>query len=209
LLADQQTRAKDEGIPKMTFSIVKRLAPAAACAVALMGAAALPTAANADVTWFVSGDFDDGGTLSGWFTVNVYGYLSNFDLKTTAGTAANSDGALLPGFEYTPENSYYSTGVVAPFYIDAQPQWQSDLHLNFANTLSHPSYNVINGGSQSFECNGSYSCFLTVDTKTRYLTSGFAQVPEPATWGLMILGFGAAGAMLRRARSARPAVATA
>ena len=29
-------------------------------------------------------------------------------------------------------------------------------------------------------------------------------VPEPATWGLMILGFGAAGSMLRRRRMANP-----
>ncbi len=32
-------------------------------------------------------------------------------------------------------------------------------------------------------------------------------VPEPATWGLMILGFGAAGALIRRRRAMAPAVA--
>lgn len=51
---------------------------------------------------------------------------------------------------------------------------------------------------------------------TRIGGVGFSQfvevpsaVPEPGTWALMIGGFGFAGAMLRRRRSARPALATA
>jgi hypothetical protein len=32
--------------------------------------------------------------------------------------------------------------------------------------------------------------------------SGFAAVPEPATWGMMVLGFGGLGALLRRRRAA-------
>jgi hypothetical protein len=32
-------------------------------------------------------------------------------------------------------------------------------------------------------------------------------VPEPAIWGLMIVGFGGMGAMLRRQRRAQPALA--
>jgi len=39
--------------------------------------------------------------------------------------------------------------------------------------------------------------------KTTQLTVTTAAVPEPAAWALMILGFGAAGAMLRRARRTR------
>ena len=31
---------------------------------------------------------------------------------------------------------------------------------------------------------------------------GVGSVPEPATWGLMIMGFGGLGAMLRRRRAA-------
>jgi hypothetical protein len=49
-----------------------------------------------------------------------------------------------------------------------------------------------------FTTNGSAACNAIVDSP--------AGVPEPATWALMILGFGGAGAILRRARSV-PAVA--
>ena len=78
----------------MKFAFAKSLAPIAACAAALMAAAA-PSAASADVHWTVNGTFDDGGSLSGFFDINVYGFLSDFDLTTTAvGT--------YPGFEYTP-----------------------------------------------------------------------------------------------------------
>lgn len=44
-----------------------------------------------------------------------------------------------------------------------------------------------------FTTNGSAACNAIVDT--------LPGVPEPATWGMMILGLGAAGAMIRRARS--------
>lgn len=39
------------------------------------------------------------------------------------------------------------------------------------------------------------------------ITAKLAAVPEPATWGLMIVGIGLAGAMLRR-RQGRPAIAS-
>ena len=44
---------------------------------------------------------------------------------------------------------------------------------------------------------------LRNDPATMYfddISATLAPVPEPATWAMMILGFGAAGAMLRRGR---------
>jgi hypothetical protein len=38
-----------------------------------------------------------------------------------------------------------------------------------------------------------------------YTTGVTAGVPEPASWAMMILGFGAAGALLRRRRGLVPA----
>ncbi|HMI18959.1 MAG TPA: PEPxxWA-CTERM sorting domain-containing protein [Sphingomonas sp.] len=46
----------------------------------------------------------------------------------------------------------------------------------------------------------SYGVRYTVGVTYNYLT--VAEMPEPATWGMMILGFGAVGAVLRRRKPA-------
>jgi len=181
----------------MKIGNAKGLLALAGCAAAIAVATA-PSTASADVTWTVTGSFDDGGSLSGFFNINVYGFLAGYDLKTTVGS---TDAA----FDYTPSNSYYSNGT---FYVDAQPQYQSDLHLTFANDLGVASAsNPIVGGSQgpSWECQGSYNCYLPANGAIRYITSGSASalVPEPAAWALMMVGFGGLGSALRRARRTR------
>jgi hypothetical protein len=55
---------------------------------------------------------------------------------------------------------------------------------------------------------GAGEAYLNIHTQTfpgGEIRGNFALVPEPATWAMMIVGFGAAGAMLRRSRS--PALA--
>ncbi len=152
-----------------------------------------PSAANADVTWNVNGTFNDGATVTGFFDINVYGYLEAYNLQTTAGD--------LPGFDYTPSNSYYSNGT---FYIDAEPQYQNDLHLTFADSLTVPTANdpIVGGASDaSWECQGSFSCYLPEDGATRFITEGFASAaPEVSTWMMMLIGVGSIGAAMRHAR---------
>ncbi|HEY8003320.1 MAG TPA: PEP-CTERM sorting domain-containing protein [Phenylobacterium sp.] len=177
----------------MKFGFAGRLSLAAGCAAAL--AAVAPSVAQADVHWVVNGAFDDGGSVSGFFDINVYGFLDGFDLTTTNGSTES-------GFEYTPLNSYYSNGT---FYVDAEPLYQSDLHLAFLDDLSVPSAgNPILGGSPgpSWECQGSFSCYIPEDGAIRYISSGSATalVPEPASWALMLAGFVGLGAGLRLAR---------
>jgi len=55
--------------------------------------------AQAIVTWTINqATFNDGGTASGFFTLNDFNYkVIDFDIKTTPGL-------LLPAFEYTPSN---------------------------------------------------------------------------------------------------------
>lgn len=159
----------------------------AACIVAM--SAGLPAAAQADITWLVNGTFDDGGTVSGQFTLDVYGYLeNNFLLTTTSGTS-------LPGFTYDAGDSYYSNGT---FYFDAQPGYSADLHLTFLDSLLLPSAsNPLVGGSPgpSWECAGSYSCYVPEGGTTRYIAAGSAvgSVPEVSTWAMMLLGFAGLG----------------
>jgi hypothetical protein len=182
------------------------------CAVAaatLLGMASAASAAT-PVTWNVTGVFNDGGTLSGTFTMDEYDFLlDNFSLTTTAGS-------LEAGGTYTKDNSFFSNTnpdyAPTPIYIDFQPGYASALHIQFANDLgvAAPTDQII-GGYQgpSFECLNSYSCpdAGNLDNYAlRYLVSGEATlvdggVPEPATWGLMIMGLGGIGAALRRRRA--------
>ena len=198
-----------------TFEIAKRAFAIAGCAAAL-GLAAAPTSASADVHWTVNGTFDDGGTVTGSFDIDIYGYIvsDTFDLKTAGGS--------LTPFEYTQDTAYHASGTipgpdydtyVAPFYIDLQPGYAQDLHLVFQSPLTVPiGHNVLLGGYQgpSYECQNSYSCYLQ-QGDIRYIASGSAKadgaaVPEPAAWALMLTGFASLGAMLRRARRETVAV---
>ena len=156
------------------------------------------SAANADVIWTVSGNFNDGGALSGTFNINQYGYLDGYSLVTTAGS-------INPGFTYTPADSYFANGA---FYVDAQPNYISDLHLTFQDNLSlaEASNPIIGGlGGPSWECDGSYSCYLPADGQTRYITNGFASTPVPEPITLTLFGAGLAGTAAIRRRKKKAA----
>lgn len=150
----------------------------------------LPAAASATVYWRVNGVFSDGTLLSGTFAINQYGFLSAASLTTEAN-------APFTGFTYAPGNSSESNGAT---YVDFQPSFQSDLHLVLANDLSHASVNPIAAGS--YECQASFNCYNATGGHTRYLTSGTATVPEPASWALLGAGFAAVGGAARRLRRA-------
>lgn len=183
------------------------------CAAA--GALAMAGVAHADTTWNLTGTFNDGGSLTGTITLNQYGFLyDNYTVTTTAGS-------LQSGFTYTSADSFFSNSTTTsipaapPFYIDFQPGYEADLHLEFSgDPLTSAPTDLFVGGYQgpSFECQNSYSCYTepTYNPTIRYLTSGEATlaVPEPASWALMIVGLGGIGGALRFNRR-KPAVATA
>jgi len=182
----------------------KTLLAAAGCVAALL-TAGVPEQAKADVTWYVTGLFDDGGVLSGYFKVNVYGYLSDYDLLAGAGSAVTTD------FEYTPATSYKNNSVSAPFYLaawDKDPAYKGGLRLEFLKPLvTGAFYNPLVTGAPgpSWDCRDSWNCPAGGSPVTRYLVSGrasnsLAGVPEPAAWSLMLLGFGALGGALRARR---------
>jgi hypothetical protein len=165
---------------------------------------ALSGPAKADVTWLVNGTFDDGGTVVGHFTINVYGFLeNNYNLLTTAG-------GTLPGFDYNPSDANITIATTTNS-VDFQINYQQDLHLTFAGNLGVPaSNNPIVGGSPgpSWECAFSYSCFVPEGGLTRYIGSGLATaVPELSTWAMMGLGFVGLGGLAFRRRAVRAPLA--
>lgn len=71
----------------------------------------------------------------------------------------------------------------------------SDLLLNY----------TITGGTGRFvDASGAFTGLGTADARLRpsTVTLSFAAVPEPSTWAMMLLGFGAVGFAMRRRRSA-------
>jgi PEP-CTERM motif len=208
-------RSLKEQAKIMNLHNFRRVAPLALCALALAGA----TAARADIQWTVTGTFDDGATLSGYFDVNMYDQFSDFDLKTSGGSVVGSQ-----------EYKFGADGLSSwsqPDFVEFQPFYQADLHLGFALDLGAVAATneiLISGPTPgpSFECIDSFNCD-TYQGPTHFLTSGSATglvipdindggngsgsdtgagngVPEPASWALMIAGFGMAGGMLRSSR---------
>jgi hypothetical protein len=62
---------------------------------------------------------------------------------------------------------------------------------------------VITNTNNSTPREISHVSFFDSDT---FLPPNDISVPEPATWAMMIMGFGAAGSVLRRRKAARVAV---
>jgi hypothetical protein len=156
----------------------------AALMAGVISVAVVGSEAKADVYWTVDATFTDGTTVTGTFVTNVYGYLeSNYSLTTEAFGP-------FPGFTYNSSDSYYSNGT---FYVDAQPGYEQDLHLQFSDPLNvvNPDNPIVGGNlGPSYECVGSYSCYVPSGGSTRYIDGGFASsVPEPSTWALLLVGF--------------------
>lgn len=76
------------------------------------------------------------------------------------------------------------------------------LSFGFVDPLYNP--NQSNTFSVNLQLTGVPSGTMSL---TETITQGGGAVPEPATWALMILGFGSAGAALRRRRGALAATA--
>jgi hypothetical protein len=176
------------------------------------------TSARADIVYVLSGvQFDDGGTLSGSFTLNTYGYLESYNLTSTLGSTINgfsyaspapNAGGIVPG---TPPGS----GVLLFPNIDPD---QSALQLTFKFPFGTLGVDPILTGPSptgpSWECTGSFSCEFTGQTNvfgygggpiygpTRFVTDGIATaVPEVATWVMLLLGFAGVGFFAHRRQS--------
>ncbi len=162
-------------------------------------------AGAAVINWTLSnGTFDDGGTFSGTFSVDtVTDWITAWNITTTAGTSATTvftTGVAYPGgsgfdlaFDTFPGATFVSgfVPVSAGFNL-------TNLLISSPGTVDHlAGYEAISG----------FTPFGFIPLGSRDITDGqavgvLAAAPEPASWTLMIVGVGLAGASLRRRRAA-------
>jgi hypothetical protein len=150
--------------------------------------------AIAQVRWYLDATFSDGGTVKGYFSISQY-YAVDYDLTTSAN--GNFD-----AYTFLPT----TTGVAGPVISDTQvlifgPSYNGDQLMLFSqNSLDAAGPNALL--TTSYECTNSYVCPTSPTGDTRYVTSASLSntAPEPATWGLLLLGFGAIGAVTRHRR---------
>jgi hypothetical protein len=172
-------------------------------ALALLGSLAVSfgaatSTAKADIVWTLNNvKFDDGTTLSGSFTVNVYGVVTNWNLLTVDGT--------LTGYDYTPTinaQAHYPITNYVVFNHLTPAAYNGYLDLVFQNPLTAPGIDPLVTGHSSYECGGYASeAGACTSASIRYIESGFVSaVPEPSTWAMLILGFAGVGLMAYRRR---------
>lgn len=92
--------------------------------------------------------------------------------------------------------------------------WDGPVVLNFGTggklqvSLSDATFNQLDTTWDLLNLNHDlnegpvYGASVNATFKLLALDTGAGAVPEPATWGMMIMGFGLAGATLRRRRTA-------
>jgi hypothetical protein len=194
--------AREDG--KMIGTKITGKVAAGALAVAIVAGVVVGsnTAFALPTTWVLQGaELDDGGTVSGEFTIGPYGYLiAPIAVTTTAGT-------LLGGFSYAPPDPSDIVPNAPPaFGVDFfSPSYNLDLHIVFQNSLESSGPNPIVEAS-SYEC-AAFTC-PGPDTgnpgaDTRFFTAGeVVAAPEPASFGLLALGVGAIGIIALRRRRA-------
>jgi len=118
------------------------------------------------------------------------------------------DFALAGGYHFTSIefnlNTFQSTGQPVPWTVDVFSYNAGLLEKTTLSGLTNSSFiSVYTTGNETL----SHVSFNTYGSPNlegvgQLRISGLVAVPEPATWAMMIMGFGAAGSVLRRRRAA-------
>ncbi|TAJ72503.1 MAG: PEP-CTERM sorting domain-containing protein [Phenylobacterium sp.] len=118
------------------------------------------------------------------------------------------DFALAGGYQFTSIefnlNTPKSTGQPVPWAVDVFSYNNGLLEQTHLTGITNSSFiSVYTTGGETLS-HVSFNTYGTpvLDGVGQIRISGLVAVPEPATWAMMIMGFGAAGSVLRRRRAA-------
>ena len=171
----------------------------AACAALAVAAASAPAQAS---TWLLNYVSDGGTPLAATLMLDVSDTMNGagaFDVLNVL--SGNVDGDLITSLTPNPGHPFAINSPDGLFSFDNNFWPTSDPHLSSPGLLFNSAtfeYNLFSNGPGSYTLykaqNGSYGA----NSNGRLTVT--AGVPEPATWTLMIAGFGLAGAALRRRR---------
>ncbi|MFN7933869.1 MAG: hypothetical protein U0R19_11100 [Bryobacteraceae bacterium] len=167
----------------------------------LLAIAAMASAAP--VTYNVSGNFDTGGTFSGWFTL---------DGSTNSITESNITTTADPGF---PSVTYTSSGTGSPYIQGNDPSVPSDFSVLFFGPTGGLMFFWLSGTPQTFSggpilalglsCNACTTAReYNASFEARLITGGLAEpapAPEPATGAIAGVAMGAYWLVRRNRRS--------
>lgn len=148
----------------------------------------VPASAQATVVFNVNGTFSNGATLTGTFSTD--------DARSSI-TAVNLVSTLLGGATYTDASKAASS--VLPNFLQIKVNSPDRLLLlSFSPALSATGATIA---SNSYEWQGNdHNFYLLSGSVTAAAASTAAAVPEPATWAMMLIGFGAIGLAMRNSR---------
>jgi hypothetical protein len=142
-----------------------------------------------------AGHFALAGELSGTITgLGTSGNSADFTLTTgPAGTLANDP---FKGFDFGLTCTACGGGASNPYALQT---WSVDIK---GTNLAVQNADSFNGENITFSADIYDADWTGSGGKTGAVGGGNGGVPEPATWGLMIAGFGAIGAAMRQRRRA-------
>lgn len=200
--------------------------------VGLATAAAIGTAAHADIITFDAEGFTGPSVASGTSAMTI-------SVPTSIGSVTFENGAILTAESFLPAdqtsvyyNSYFLSGSTGSTITVTFPQAINNFFLDLYNGETGPetftvSDNTGQSTTVSISSNGasgnaliSFPAVGTVVTITTPDAAGYdfsidnigfdqptPSVPEPAAWGLMLTGLAALGVALRAPRRVKPASA--